>query len=104
MIACGFSDPFFAMYPLALYRRRLDQRQRPCAAQRVSGDKPASFASGLSASDSKPRITALTPFDAPKGNLRAVQILLAHAKIESTVRYLGVDVADALKLAERTEV
>jgi len=38
------------------------------------------------------------------GNLRAVQILLGHAKIESTVRYLGVDVEDALKLAERTEV
>jgi site-specific recombinase XerD len=36
--------------------------------------------------------------------LRAVQILLGHAKIESTVRYLGVDVEDALELAERTEV
>lgn len=38
------------------------------------------------------------------GNLRAVQILLGHAKINSTVRYLGVDVEDALELAERTEV
>ena len=38
------------------------------------------------------------------GNLRAVQILLGHAKIESTVRYLGVDVEDALELSERTEV
>lgn len=38
------------------------------------------------------------------GNLRAVQILLGHAKIESTVRYLGVDVEDALELAERTEI
>ncbi len=38
------------------------------------------------------------------GNLRAVQILLGHAKIESTVRYLGVDVEDALALAERTEI
>jgi integrase len=37
-------------------------------------------------------------------NLRAVQILLGHVKIESTVRYLGVDVEDALSLAERTEV
>jgi integrase len=37
-------------------------------------------------------------------NLRAVQILLGHLKIESTVRYLGVDVEDALSLAERTEV
>jgi hypothetical protein len=38
------------------------------------------------------------------GNLRAVQILLGHAKIDSTVRYLGVDVEDALELAERTKV
>ncbi len=40
----------------------------------------------------------------PTGNLRAVQILLGHTKIESTVRYLGVDVEDALPLAEGTEV
>jgi site-specific recombinase XerC len=38
------------------------------------------------------------------GNLRAVQILLGHAKIESTVRYLGVDVEDALEFSERTEI
>ena len=38
------------------------------------------------------------------GNLRAVQILLGHTKIETTVRYLGVDVEDALALAEGTEV
>jgi hypothetical protein len=33
-----------------------------------------------------------------------VQILLGHKKIESTVRYLGVDVEDALRLAESTDV
>ena len=38
------------------------------------------------------------------GNLRAVQILLGHTKIENTVRYLGVDIEDALTLAEATEI
>jgi integrase len=38
------------------------------------------------------------------GNLRAVQILLGHRKIESTVRYLGVDLEDALALSEGTDV
>ena len=38
------------------------------------------------------------------GNLRAVQILLGHTKLESTVRYLGVDAEDALTLSEATEI
>jgi integrase len=38
------------------------------------------------------------------GNLRAVQILLGHTRIESTVRYLGVDIEDALALSEGTEI
>ena len=38
------------------------------------------------------------------GNLRAVQLLLGHTKIESTVRYLGIEVDDALVIAEQTDV
>lgn len=37
-------------------------------------------------------------------NLRAVQLLLGHAKMEYTVRYLGIEVDDALEMAEQTEV
>ena len=37
-------------------------------------------------------------------NLRAVQLLLGHTKLESTVRYLGIEVDDALDIAEQTEV
>lgn len=36
-------------------------------------------------------------------NIRAVQILLGHTKLESTVRYLGIEVEDALEMAEQTE-
>jgi integrase len=38
------------------------------------------------------------------GNLRAVQLLLGHTKIESTVRYLGIEVDDALAIAEQVNV
>ena len=37
-------------------------------------------------------------------NLRAVQLLLGHSKLESTIRYLEIEVDDALELAEQTEV
>jgi integrase len=38
------------------------------------------------------------------GNLRACQLLLGHGKLESTVRYLGIEVEDALELSEQTEI
>ena len=37
-------------------------------------------------------------------NLRVVQLLLGHSKLESTVRYLGIEVDDAMEMAEQTEV
>ena len=38
------------------------------------------------------------------GNLRAVQLLLGHTKLESTIRYLGVEIEDALQISERIEL
>jgi len=38
------------------------------------------------------------------GNLRAVQLLLGHTKLESTVRYLGIEVDDALSISEQVEL
>lgn len=38
------------------------------------------------------------------GNLRAVQLLLGHTKVDSTVRYLGVELEDALSIAERCDI
>lgn len=38
------------------------------------------------------------------GNLRAVQLLLGHTKVDSTVRYLGVELEDALSIAESVDI
>jgi len=38
------------------------------------------------------------------GNLRAVQLLLGHTKIESTVKYLGIEIDDAIEIAEKIDV
>jgi integrase len=51
-----------------------------------------------------PRRAKATLIYSRTGNLRAVQLLLGHSKIESTVRYLGIEVDDALAIAEQVEV
>lgn len=53
--------------------------------------------------DSLPRREAAMIYWAT-GNFHALQILLGHMKIDNTFRYLGVDVEDALLLAERIEI
>jgi integrase len=50
------------------------------------------------------RRTKATPIYRRTGNLRAVQLLLGHRKIESTVPYLGIEVDDALAIAEQVDV
>jgi hypothetical protein len=42
--------------------------------------------------------------DKKTGNLRAVQLLLGHTKLESTARYVGIEVDDALSISEQVEL
>ena len=50
------------------------------------------------------RRTKATLIDRRTKNLREVQLLLRHSRLESTVRYLGIDVDDALEISEQTEI
>jgi site-specific recombinase XerC len=50
------------------------------------------------------RPTKLAQIYKRTGNLRAVQLLLGHNKMNSTVRYLGVDLEDALAISESVEI
>ena len=48
--------------------------------------------------------TKVAPIYRKTGNLRTVQLLLGHTKLESTVRYLGIEVDDGLNIAEQIEL
>jgi len=50
------------------------------------------------------RRTKATLVYKPAKSLRTVQLLLGHAKLESTVRFLGIKVDDALEISEQTEI
>ncbi len=50
------------------------------------------------------RRTKVTLIYRRTGNLRAVQLLLGHTKIESTVRYLGIEIDDAIEIAEKVDI
>ena len=85
-------------------RRR---RRRP-----QGGDSPRLLATWTASVGLDPRIFGTHSLRRTKaaliyrrtGNLRAVQLLLGHTKIESTVRYLGIEVDDALAIAEQVDV
>ena len=49
------------------------------------------------------RRTKVAEINRKTGNLRAVQLLLSHTKVDSTVRHLGVELEDALSIAERID-
>ena len=50
------------------------------------------------------RRTKVALIDKRTGNLRACQLVLGHSKLDSTVRYLGIEVDDALFLSEQTDL
>jgi integrase len=81
--------------------RPISTRQYACLVDRWVGEiglDPATYGTHSM------RRTKATLIYRRTGNLRAIQLLLGHTKLESTVRYLGIDVEDALALAEQTEI
>ena len=72
------------------FRRRVDRKYRSRSPERFGTHSL--------------RRTKATLIYRRTGNLRAVQLLLGHTKIESTVRYLGVEIDDAIEIAEKIDV
>lgn len=109
---------------LALFDLRLESKLRACDLVNLRtkdichGDRVATRAIVLQRKTSLPVQFEITPppRDAVDArikatliyrrtrNLRAVQLLLGHTKIESAVRYLGIEVEDALEIAEQTDI
>ncbi len=98
---------------LALFNLAIDSKLRGCdlvglrVHDVVQGSHVAARAIGLDPAaygTHSMRRTKPTLIYRRTRNLRAVQLLLGHSKLESTVRYLGIEVDDALEIAEQTEV
>lgn len=87
------------------FRNIVDQELGGTNLYRIKSDEGACRLSGKSAyATHSLRRTKATLIYRKTGNLRAAQLLLGHSKIDSTIRYLSVEVEDALTLAESIEV
>jgi hypothetical protein len=85
------------------YNKSLHLFTRQYAQRRLLGGIDWSGCSSICGTHTMRRTKATLIYQRTK-NLRAVQIFLRHTKLESTVRYLGIAVDDALEIAEHTEV
>ena len=74
-----------------------------CSLLYCAMSQPVKFGSSAYGTHSMRR-TKVTQIYKKTGNLRAVQLLLGHTKMDSTVRYLGVELEDALAIAEAIEI
>lgn len=88
---------------LALFNLGIDSKLRGCDLVSLNGPgrlprRPTGVSRGDATQNPATLIYRCTK------NLRAVQLLLGHSKLESTVRYLGIEVDDALEIAEQTEI
>ena len=77
------------------------RRERP---RRVSVDLPTWRAPPMMSKKRHKRTCQFSPVVRRTGNLRAVQLLFGHTKIEGTFRYLGVEVVDTLAISEQVDV
>ncbi len=96
-------------FAVDLCRCRVHSRSQPYS---CTSPTPSARARCASVSDDKYGCCLIRSFWRTKAsliyrrtkNLRVVQLLLGHSKLESTVRYLGIEVDDALEISEQTEV
>ena len=104
-------DAYLKTKPMHLGDYLFDSRDRPdlCISTRQYSRLVSSWIAGIGLDQRlfgthSLRRTKATLIYRRTGNLRAVQLLLGHTKIESTVRYLGIEVDDALAIAEQVDV